>query len=340
MGVLIMTYYNVAFEEKQYRAVANRAAKYFQDRCDSSIIPLIVSDVPDAYEYRYVNLLDPHASSAGLEWSAHGQKGTVVHNYSDYELYTQQLNLMFDLNERNKFGDALIADKRGALIDKWAIDVDLSAFHGPMASMGLGIDNPTLIAAGTVKRPGSQLAEGLIGQLTSIENLDGTDSVLDVKGDIWYGINTMIDAIPFAIRKEGPPMIMITDEYVPKEASSPDRIYMDSVEIDFIKKYLMGEGATEGRKIGKWLVSNKILAEVSDDTDGVAPDSTDTVGTDSRIMLFVPDPRWCGRIVSRGFSLVGEDSGALGTEQIYGWKGRAVWFNTDCAEYSENIYWA
>lgn len=335
-----MTYYNVAFEEKQYRAVASRAAKYYQDRCDSSVIPLVVADVPDAYEYRYTNLLDPHASSGGHEWSAHGQKGTVIHNYSDIELYTQQLNLAFDLNERNKFGDALIADKRGALIDKWAIDVDLSAWHGPKASHGLGIDNPTLIAAGTIKRPGSQIAEGLIGQLTSIENLDGTDSTLDVKGDIWYAINTMIDGIPFALRKEGPPMIMITDEYVAKEASAPDRIYMENVEIDFIKKYLMGDGATEGRKIGSWKVSNKILTEVEDATDGDSANTTDTIGTDSRIMLFVPDPRWCGRIVSRGFSLVGEDSGLLGIEQVYGWKGRAYWFNTDCAEFSEAIAWA
>jgi len=330
-----MTYYNVAFEEKQYRAVATTAAEYYKDWCSSADIPLVVAKVPDAYEYRYVNFLDAEASYAGSDWSPKGKKGTVVHNYTDIELYTQQLNLSFDINERNKFGDALIADKRRALINRWAVDVDDAAFHGPHAASGLPKTGTATFFGG-----GHQLAEGLIGQLTSIENLDGTDSVLDVKGDIWYAINTMIDGIPFGIRKEGPPMIMITDEYVPKEASAPDRVYMDTVEIDFIKRYLMGEGATEGRKIGKWVVSNRILAEATDDTDGVAPDTTDTIGTDSRIMLFVPDPRWCGRIVSRGFSLVGEDSGAISTDQIYGWKGRAYWFNTDCAEYSENIYWA
>lgn len=330
-----MTYYDVAFEEKQYRAVANKAAKYYQDYCDSSVIPLVQSDVPDAYEYRYVNLLDPYASWAGSDWSAKWDRGKVLHNYTDFDLFTQQMNLYFDLNERNKFGDALIADKRAALIDKWAIDVDDAAFHGPHAPYGVARVPGTTYYSG-----GTQLAEGLIGQLTSIEDLDGTDSILETKGDIWYGINTMIDGIPFKMRKEGPPMIMITDEYVAKEAFSPDRIYMDRVEGDLINEYLIGPKATTARKIGKWIVSNRILAEISDNTDGVAPDSTDTIGTDSRIMLFVPDSRWCGRVISRGFSLVGEQSGALGTEQVWGWKGRAVWFNTDCAEYSENIYWA
>jgi len=246
-----MTYYNVAFEEKQYRAIAQRAAKYYQDYCPSSMIPLIQADVPDAYEYRYVNLLDPHASYAGHEWSATGMRGTVVHNYTDIDLFTQQLNLFFDLNDYNKFGSSLIADKRGALIDKWALEVDDAAWHGPHAGHGF-----SYVPSATDRyQGGTQLAEGLIGQLTSIANIDGTDSTLNVKGDIWKGINTMIDGIPFGIRIEGPPMIMITDEYVAKEAFDPDRIYQDKVEGDFINEYLMGPKAPRGRKIGQWFVT-------------------------------------------------------------------------------------
>jgi len=176
-----MTYYNVAFEEKQYRAIAQRAAKYYQDYCPSSMIPLIQADVPDTYEYRYVNLLDPHASYAGHEWSATGMRGTVVHNYTDIDLFTQQLNLFFDLNDYNKFGSSLIADKRGALIDKWALEVDDAAWHGPHAGHGF-----SYVPSATDRyQGGTQLAEGLIGQLTSIQNIDGTDSTLNVKGDIW-----------------------------------------------------------------------------------------------------------------------------------------------------------
>ena len=182
----------------------------------------------------------------------------------------------------------------------------------------------------------------LPAKLTSIEELKGgsAGSTLTTKGDIWYGINTMIDGIPFDLRKSGPPMIMITDEYVAKEAFAPDRIYQDKVEGDFISEYLMGPKATQGRKISKWIVSNKILCEATDNTDGDNEDTIDDVGTDSRIMLFVPDPRFVGRVVSRGFGKVGEDSGALGTTTIYGWKGRAYWFDTDVAEFSEAIAWA
>ena len=322
-----MTYYNVAFEEKQYRAIANRAAKYYQDFCDISSLPLIVSPVADADEYRYTNLSDPYASWAGQSWSAGGAKGYAVHNYTDFELFTQQCNLYFDMNERRRFGESMIADKKGAILDKWAIDVAQQGLHGPKNAVG------------------AQMVEGLIGQLTDIQDIDGTDSVLDVKGDIWKAINTMIDGIPFAIRKEGPPMLMITDEYVIKEAFDPDRIYMDTVEGDFINR-MFGIGGTPvdpTRHIGQWIVSNKILGEATDNKlseAGGAKTTADVLGTDSRIMLIVPDPRWVGRIVSRGFSKVGEDSDALGTTTIMGWKGRSVFFNTDCAEMSEEINWA
>jgi len=320
-----MTNYNIAFDEKQYRAIASRAAKYYQDFLNADIIPLEVAGVADADDFRYTNLLDPRGSFAGSSWSAGGQKATVVSNYTDIQLYTQQLNLYFDLNERNRYGEALIADKRGAIIDKWAIDVNQAAWHGPKNAGGL------------------QFAEGLIGQLTDIQNIDGTDSLLNIKGDIWKAFNTMIDGIPFGIRSEGPDMIVVTDEYVHKEAFDPDRIYQDKVEGDFIYEYLMGEKAIHTRKIAKWVVSNKILGETTDtklDSVGSAKTAVDVLGTDSRILIYVPDPRWIKRVVSRGFSRVGEDSDAIGTTTIMGWKGRSYWFNTDTAEYSEEINWA
>lgn len=328
-----MTTYNIAFDESQYRAIANRAAKYYQNKAVFSILPLLQADEPDAYQYRYTYLGDPIASSSGIDWTAKGEKAKVLHQYTDIDLYTEQMNLYFDLNERNKFGEQLIADKRGAIIDKFALNIDYRHIHGPKAGYGAS-------GAASGETYGTQMAEGLIGQLTSIQNLDGTDSLLSTKGDIWYAINTMIDGIPFAMRQEGPPMIMVTDEYVAKEAMAPDRIYQDSIEGDFIKRVLMGADAPEGRKIGAWHVTNNLLCEASDDTDGENADTADTLGTQSRIMLFVPDVRWCGRIVSRSFSLVGEETGMLGTEQAWGWKGRAYWFNTDCAEFSEAITWA
>jgi len=329
-----MTTYNIAFEQSQYQAVADKAAKYYQEKAKvGANMAFVKADVPDAYSYRYVHLGDPIASSSGVDWSPSGERGRVTHQYTDYDLYTEQMDLFFDLNEMNKYGSSLIADKKAAIIDKWALNVDYRHLHGPRAGYGAS-------GFATGEPYGTQLAEGLIGQLTSIENLDGTDSTLNVKGDIWYAMNTMIDGIPHGMRQEGAPIIMFTDEYVAKEAFAPDRIFQDKVEGDFIMEYLLGSKAPEGRKIGKWIVTNNLLCDLNDDTDGDNADTADTLGTHSRIMMYVPDERWSGRIISRGFSLVGEEQKALGTKQIWGWKGRAVWFNTDCAEFSEAIQWA
>ena len=322
-----MTTYNVVFDESQYRANAKRVAKLYQAKAMGANIPLIKADPFDAYSYRYTYFTDPIAGSAGNEWSEHGMKGTVMTQYTDYDLYTNQLDMFYDLNDVNKQGASLIDQRKKVIYDKWILNVDYDDWHGPTARLG------------TPQR-GVQLAEGLIGQLTSIENLDGTDSLLNVKGDIWYALNTMIDGIPFDMRKEGELMTLITDETFAKEASAPDRIYTDSVEISFIKKYLMGDEAVEGRKIGRWIVNNNILCLATDDTDGANADTVDTLGTHSRAMLYVPDERWNARIKSRGISLIGEDSGIIGTQQIWGTKGRAVWFNTDAAEFSEAITWA
>ena len=324
-----MTTYNVVFDESQYRANAKRVAKYYQAKAMGAGLPLIKADPFDASSYRYTYFSDPIAGSAGNEWSAHGKKGTVMTQYTDYDLYTNQLDMFYDLNDMNKQGASLISQRKKVIYDKWILNVDYEDWHGPHAAFGTGANTR-----------GIQLAEGLIGQLTSIINLDGTDSLLNVKGDIWYALNTMIDGIPFNMRKEGPPMTLITDETFAKEASAPDRIYGDNVEISFIKRYLMGAESVEGRKIGNWIVNNNILTLAVDATDGENANTVDTVGTHSRAMLFVPEERWNARVKSRGISLVGEDSGIIGTQQIWGTKGRALWFNTDSAEFCEAITWA
>ena len=326
-----MTTYNITFDESQYRANAKRVAKYYQAKAMGAGLPLIVADELDAYKYRYTNFSDPIAGSAGWEWSEHGVKGRVMTEYTDIDLYTNQLDMFYDLNDLNKQGASLIDQRKKVIYDKWILNVDYDDWHGAASRMG---------AASATNQIGTQLCEGLIGQLTSIENLDGTDSLLNIKGDIWYALNTMIDGIPFNIRQEGSPMILITDETLAKEASAPDRIYGDNVEISFIKRYLMGDEAVEGRKIGRWIVNNNILCQATDDTDGANADTVDTLGTHSRAMLIVPDERWVARIKSRGISLVGEDQSILGSQQIWGTKGRAYFFNTDTAEFSEAITWA
>jgi len=315
-----MTDYMKAFKQAQYQSVADRVAKYYTETDKSINIPLINAGIPDAYEYRYTNFLDGDASYGGLEWSAKGKKASMVHSYTDIDLFTQQMNLSFSKNDITKFGSQLIADKRDALIAKWAQDVDDACFHGPKSASG------------------TQIAEGLIGQLTSLQNQSsGADADCSGKGEIWLWIQEMLDDIPFAMREEGPDMLLFINEKTYSEARKPDRIYQDKIEWDFIHETFIGPKAVHGRKIGKVIITNKINAEAADNTDGDNADTVDTLGTHGRMLLLVPDPRWVGRIVSRGFSLVGEESGVLGTDQVWGWKGRSYFFNADCANYTEAL---
>lgn len=327
-----MTTYNITFDESEYRANAKRVAKYYQAKAMGAGLPSIQTDLLDAYKYRYTYFSDPVAGNAGYEWSPHGMKGSVMTQYTDYDLYTNQLDMYYNLNDTNRQGASLVDQRKKVIYDKWILNVDWEDWHGPHASYGG--------SSGTSYSAGTQLAEGLIGQLTSIEDLDGSDSLLNVKGDGWYAINTMIDGIPFDMRNEGPPMIMITDETFAKEMSAPDRMYYGLVEVDYIKSYLMGDKAVQGRKIGTWIVNNNIRAIAADATDGENSGTVDTAGTHSRIFLCVPDERWIARVKSRGISLIGEEQDILGSQQIWGTKGRAIAFNTNCAEYSEAITWA
>jgi len=320
-----MTNYNKVFEERQYRSVTSKAARYYQERAKMDVIPVIQTDVPDALEYTYVYLADPRSSHASLDWEDQGIVADVLHEPTTYDLYSQQMHIKIHNNDIAKYGESLIGDKKDASIAKWVLDIDNSMVHGPKNFNG------------------TQMFEGFIGQLTSIQDLDGTDSTLSARGDIWKGLNKMIDGIPFAMREEGPDMICFITESVFTHAASPDRVYQEMTEWDLIVRNLQ-TNAPHGRKIGQFIITNKILGEVgdavADDDGGEDIGTADSATTDGRIFLLVPDPRWIARIVSRNFSLVGEEQKMLFVHQLYGWRGRGIIFNTDCAEFSEEIRWA
>jgi hypothetical protein len=316
-----MTNYNVVFDEKQYREVSKRAARYYQETAKTAVIPKIYTTEPDALEYVYTGLTNPKGSHGELDWTAGGRKADVIHEPTTYYLDSLQLDIEINKNDISNYGSQLIADKNDAAIAKWALDWDDAMLHGVKNDVGY------------------QLREGLIGQLTSMENLNGTDSSLATKGYIWKAINKMIDGIPFAMREEGPDMVLMMDELCYAKATAPDRIYNDKVEWNFIYDMLMGEMAKKGRKIGQVILTNKVLAEAADDTDGDNADTVDTLGTHSRMLLFVPDPRWIAIVMSRSFSLVDETTIPLAVHQIWGVRGNCCVFNTNCAEYTEALVW-
>lgn len=321
-----MVTYNTVLEDRQYREISKRAARYYQERGKMVDLPLIKSQIPDADQYRWVRLTDPRiaaeedpdiinvgpATGGVREWEESGDLADIQHGYTDYTLGSIQMNLKIINSNINQFvGSNLLADKRDALIAKFAVDVDDGLMKGIYDRTGQVL-----------------LASGYQAQATSVADLNGTDSNLSTKGDIWKGIIKMIDAIPFAMREEGPPMVLLMSENIAKNAKAPDRIYQDKIEWDFIYDNLIGPKAIEARKIGTVRITNKVLLS-----------GTDTLGTNDRMALYVPDRRWLGKVVSRSFSLLGEKRGMLSVIQGWGWKGRCIIDNADAAQFTEQIVW-
>lgn len=315
-----MTNYNAVFDEKQYRSVNKKAAKYYLETAKSSVLPLIPTDEWDAYEYLHPVFDEATGARAGVDYMDEGRKMNVRHDYSVIDLFVHQGLIQIRNQDIAKFGANLIADKHSAEIEELVYEIDKAAFHGPKSDLGL------------------QLDEGIIGQLTTLQNKSSAGGHdCSTKGEIWHWIKEMIEDIPFAMRESGPDMIMWINEKTILEAQAPDRIYQDKVEWDFIHDQFIGPKAVHGRKIGQVIITDLINAEASDATTGNGTNTVDTLGTDGRILICVPDPRWAGRIVSAGFHLVGEEQKMLHVNQLYGWHGRAYALNGDAWNYSERL---
>jgi len=320
--------WNKALEQRQYMAIGLKAAKYYLEKAAMMPLPLKKTPIPHVKQYRWVRLGKPYiaaednigvtagdVATGGLEaeeFPEDGPLGDVQHGYQDYNLASINMFLKVKKSNIPQFiGPNLLADKREAIIEKFALDVDNGMIRGIYDRTGKVL-----------------LASGYQAQATTLTNLNGSDSNLETKGDIWKSLNKMIDNIPLGMRQSGPPMELVMSEHIYKMASDPNRVYLNEIEWDYIMKYLMGERALKSRKINPDVkISNAMLAP------------GDTILTNDRMALYVPDPRWVGRVVSRGFSLLGEKQGMLSYTQQWGWTGRCIIDNKLATMFTEALTW-
>jgi len=320
--------YNTALEQRQYMAISLKAAKFYLEKAAMMPLPLKKTPIPHVKQFRWTRLTKPYIAAedtlgatsgniatGGLEaeeFSEDGPLGDVQHGYQDYSLGSIAMFLKVKNSNIPQFiGPNLLADKREAIIEKFALDVDNGMIRGIYDRTGKVL-----------------VASGYQAQATSVANLNGSDSNLETKGDIWKALNKMIDTIPLGMRQSSPPMELVMSEHIYKMASDPNRVYLQDIEWDYIMKYLMGERALKSRKINPDVkISNSMLAPA------------DTTTTHDRMALYVPNERWIGRVVSRGFSKLGEKKGMLSTTMQYGWTGRCIIDNALAATYTEQIVW-
>lgn len=315
-----MTNYNEVFDEKQYRSVNLSAVQKYLDLNVSSALPLITAEPFDSYEYLLPKIDEAYGAVAGVDYVEDITPMSARHEHEVIELFVHQGLIKVRNQDIWKYGDALLADKHEAKIDKLVNTIDDAAFHGPKNKAEI------------------QIAEGIIGQLTSIEDLTSAGGHdCSGKGEIWEVVRGMILDIPLGMRQSGPPMILYINEITISEAKSPERIYQDKIEWDFIYDQFIGPMAAQGQKIGQVIITDKINAEATDDTDGNGADAADTLGTDGRMLLCVPDTRWGGVVESAGFHKVYEYQRPMSVDMLFGWHGRAYVFDENAWNYTERL---
>jgi len=320
-----MVDYNSPFPDFQYRKIAETAVAYYQENPKTQLIPFIQVLPTDSQEYTHIDLTDPDVSQGVLEWSEKGKMAEIDHEGQKFDLRGLQMHLWTPKEQIPSYqSDKMwLADKNRAKLAKFASDMDNAFLHGVLAD-------------------GIQLHEGFLGQANCVEDLalDDTDSVLTGATDVYHAMNKMIDQIPFEMRESAPAMLCYVSENLASKLIDPGFMTQTYTQWELVKKNLQAENAMPSRKIGQFVVTNKILCQDYDDTSGTGADETDTKGTHDRILMIVPDDRYVARLISRAFDRLGEENSMFYNHQVWGSRFRGAVFDSGAVQLSEQITWA
>ncbi len=306
--------------QEHYISVSEKIAQYYKSAAVTADIPFIAMrrypGMPDPTFFRHIKLGESKASFGIYDkWTGYGQKATTDRGYMDYKISGREMILEIPRKGLNLSDPAsVITAKERQQMEQFALDVDLVQIIGNYPDFD---DRDALLDDG-----------GLITQATSVVDLNGVDSNLSTKSDIWAAIKKFLDTIPLAKRQKSPPAILYMSENLASELGAPDRIYTDVVEQDFIKRIYMGAQALFGRKIGKIIITNEILIK-----------GTDTLGTNDRLLMLLPNVDFVARVIYQPFGFIAEDLSALILKQIWGYKGACAVFDPETVLFSEQIVW-
>jgi len=306
--------------QEHYISISETIGKYYKSAAVTADIPFIAMrrypGMPDPTFYRHIRLGESKASFGIYEkWTGYGKKATTDRGFQDFKISGREMILEIPRAGLNLSDPmSVITAKERQQMEQFALDVDLMQIIGNYPNFD---DRDALLDDG-----------GLITQATSVIDLNGTDSNLSTKSDIWAAIKKLLDTIPLAKRQKSPPVLLYMSENLASNLGAPDRVYTDVVEQDFIKRIYMGAEALFGRKIGKIIITNEILV-----------DGTDTLGTNDRLLMVVPNQDFVARVIYQPFGFIAEDLSALILKQIWGFKGALCVFDPETVLFSEQIVW-
>lgn len=321
---MTITYGNI-FSAEQYRSIARVASKYMRESLKSTYLPLIETDLKDAMVYRERIEGDADASYGTHQWSDGGRRAQYKQGYQDHDLEGIEMEIFVPNNKIKMYNDEnFLGEAKTAQITKWLQDIDNAIFTGI-------VDRSENV----------KLTDGLIDQGdNTVEDLSsGDDHVLTSKGEIYLAAKRLIEEIPFRIRENFPEGVNIfVTPKLDTEVREPDRIYQDKVEFNFLYENLMGPKASPQLKVKNWIVTEKIYSKPYSNTAGNNADAEDVHdGTNERMLVTVPDRRYCARVQSL-FDMIGEERKLLGVHMAYGWRGAGVTMKSgEGVKYSEAL---
>lgn len=306
-----------------YQAVSERVKKYWMEKTTASYLPSVEGSLQlDQMEFRSPYFGQSKAGFGSHQYTPQGRKASTPLNYKTFYLESMQLSIGQNVNDLAAQGQNILTQMQDAQIRQFVYDVDYAHWHGIFDESGV------------------QLNSGYLEQSTIVENLNGTNSTLTTKGDIWKGIKAMIDTIPFKYRQQAP-MVLFTTSNIIAQASDPARIYNDKIELEKIYDSFI-YNAPEGYRLSAIIPTDQITALATDTASGDGSGAADTGGsTDDRMFLAVIDPEILGRVESRQFSLLGQTpDGIGGVINNYATRFAPCVFDSSAVLYSEKIVWS
>jgi hypothetical protein len=319
-----------AFDIRLYQALNKIAAAYQREDPQINWLPAHQTEKLDAYEYKkpiYDESIGVHGThKIGLS----KRQMETPKKYRVYDLEGVEADIYYDMNDMTMEAEYL-AQQKAQELAVWANQVKQSYFKGVFT------DGFTAAGAGV----GQRLNNGIIEQATLVENLNGTDSLLDAAGDVYKALDKIVGSIPFRFR-DGRRVIVGCDDLFRRKARTTlfrgATNQMSEFDLFFKELAEVTPPGIDPMVAKPLIVSDKLFLNY---VAGTTKTEADTNGTHSRLFAAVVDPE----IIEGCFSfygMVGEEAKPTVRGVMQKWFARLCGcvHQAEAVVYSEQITWA